>query len=455
MAPQTKSSTPAGNGATATPASTDAKKDSEKGQKKEEPLPIGPQSGLSFIPTQFIHEQRVRQMLLNVGCNETQEDQLRIKGVQLIDNVRQSLQLPVKTFDTAATYYHKFRIRFPSEEYNYEDVALATLFVACKVEDTIKKSKEILCAAHNLRHHETKTPDDKHFEGPSKFTIGLERHILETIGFDFRVQYPQKYLIKQVRRMFPRDSADPSEAQRFLHVAYDMSIDLYKTFAPIKQSTETLVMAVLEVAALFLDTAQDKLKAVKRRCSQAERGCVLETMLDLMDLYTQFPKSTKVGVQFDIKKAMDIKIGLNKLVADDDHKRHFGWCERCPKDAPEPPPTPGSATSPATNSSLPGGNSVKRTGKSNERTLRFVFNSELAHQERDLVSAYFKEEYEEYEMEIDEPIRDSPTEPRGPRSSGHSHRNHHNDSHGWGPYPRSRPGHHGDRHKGRKGGGYY
>ena len=69
---------------------------------------------------------------------------------------------PIKTFDTAATYYHKFRIRFPSAEYNYEDAALACLFVACKVEDTIKKSKEILCAAHNLRQpHDQRTPDDK------------------------------------------------------------------------------------------------------------------------------------------------------------------------------------------------------------------------------------------------------------------------------------------------------
>ncbi len=68
----------------------------------------------------------------------------------------------MKTFDTAAIYYHKFRVRFPSNEYNYEDVALAALFVACKAEDTIKKSKEILCAAHNLRQpHDHKTPDDK------------------------------------------------------------------------------------------------------------------------------------------------------------------------------------------------------------------------------------------------------------------------------------------------------
>lgn len=93
MGPQRKASAPAGNGSATTPTAGDGKRDTEKDHEKEEPLPIGPQSGLSFIPTQYIHEQRVRQMLLNIGNNEAQEDQLRIKGVQLIDNVRQSLQL--------------------------------------------------------------------------------------------------------------------------------------------------------------------------------------------------------------------------------------------------------------------------------------------------------------------------------------------------------------------------
>lgn len=69
---------------------------------------------------------------------------------------------PIKTFDTACTYYHMFRLFFRDAEYNFQDAALTALFVACKVEDTMKKSKEILCAAYNLKNpdHPT-TPDDK------------------------------------------------------------------------------------------------------------------------------------------------------------------------------------------------------------------------------------------------------------------------------------------------------
>ncbi|KAK3311822.1 hypothetical protein B0H66DRAFT_104681, partial [Apodospora peruviana] len=58
-------------------------------------LPIGPPSGLSSIPTQYIQEQSLRQMLKNIGYDEAREDTYRLKGVQLIDTVRQSLQLLV------------------------------------------------------------------------------------------------------------------------------------------------------------------------------------------------------------------------------------------------------------------------------------------------------------------------------------------------------------------------
>jgi CTD kinase subunit beta len=43
-----------------------------------------------------------------------------------------------------------------------QDAAAAALFTACKVEDTLKKSRDILCAAYNLKlsPSEQHSPDD-------------------------------------------------------------------------------------------------------------------------------------------------------------------------------------------------------------------------------------------------------------------------------------------------------
>lgn len=257
-----------------------------------------------------------------------------------------------------------------------------------------------------------------------------------------------------VRKMFPReDDANQEESKKFLRIAYNMSIDLYKTFAPVKQATFTLVLAILELTALLLDTDPERTKEFKKAVPwHTDRACVLETMLDLLDLYTQFPKSTKNGARFELQKLMDVKIDINNLVAREKYQRYRGWCDRCAPDVLDTRSvTPGSATSPATNPSLPGSNSVKRKRAPSEGTQRFVFDAGEARKEKELVTRYFDDEYEEHEVEVEEPIREA--EPRHPgRSNQSSYRGHHGD-YGWsGHHRNSRHGHPGDRHRSRRGG---
>jgi CTD kinase subunit beta len=57
--------------------------------------PMGPPSGLSSTPTLYISEQTIRHMLKSISYDEAREDNYRLKGIQLIDNVRESLQLCV------------------------------------------------------------------------------------------------------------------------------------------------------------------------------------------------------------------------------------------------------------------------------------------------------------------------------------------------------------------------
>jgi CTD kinase subunit beta len=285
----------------------------------------------------------------------------------------------------------------------------------------------------------------------------LERHILETIGFDFMGQYPQKLLVKMVGKLFcPGRDATDQKTKLFLRTSYDMSIDLYKTFAPIKQTNAALVLAVLELTALLLGDGVEEVRAINPRSLYTERGCVYETMLDLLDLYHQFSKSTKIGPRFDINKLMGVKIDINNRMSEEDFARYEGWCDEC--DTTEVHPvTPGSAKSPATNHSASGSSSVRRKGTFSEGTQRFVFDAEEARKEKSLVSRYFDEEFEEYEVEVEEPIREP--EPRHPSNArnnfphrGNSHG--HNDRNG-GPYSRGgRQNNYSDRSRGRKGPGY-
>ncbi|KID95940.1 C-type cyclin, partial [Metarhizium majus ARSEF 297] len=433
---------------------------------------IGPHPGFISSSNQYSSEIKIRRMLKDNGCDPAREDNYRLQGVQLINNVRENLQLPVRTFDTACTYYHKFRLNFRDAEYSHQDAALASLFVACKVEDTIKKSKDILAAAYNVKNPEkTVAPDDKvrvpggtanepfrgpagekanqetqMFEAPGKIIIGLERFILETIGFDFRTRYPQKLLVKVVRRALGKSSAN---SRAFFATAYDMCIDMYKTFVPIKQTTLSMVMAVVELTARMRGEHLERVRDFAAARRQYSRDAVMETMLDLLDLYVQHHKSTRIGARFDLGKFIDIKIRLNTDLDSTAKPRYLYHCHRCEVEEAHPlSSTTASATDPTTASNpWPADASIRRTARGQDGTMRFVFDPEAAKDEQETVGQFFKDEYEEYEVEVEEPVpppdRDEAPRGRGGYRGGYRDRGDHRRG---GPYGAYR----GDRyHRGR------
>ncbi|KFY31362.1 hypothetical protein V494_07966, partial [Pseudogymnoascus sp. VKM F-4513 (FW-928)] len=135
---------------------------------------LGPHPSYIQVAKPFVFEQKIQGQIIATGANPQREDTFRLQGVQWIDDTRRALQLPVRTFDTAVIYYHKFRLVHRDTEYASTDAAAAALFAACKIEDTLKKSREILCAAYNLKTSspsEHLAPDDSVFDGPSKTII--------------------------------------------------------------------------------------------------------------------------------------------------------------------------------------------------------------------------------------------------------------------------------------------
>lgn len=141
----------------------------------------------------------------------------------------------------------------------------------------MKKSKEILCAAYNLKlspaeqlsaddavqnlseYVKTREADNcrsQIFETHSKNIIGLERLMLEASGFDFRNRYPQKLLLK-LAKFYDVDRETVGKT------SYNMSLDLYRTFAPLKQTTPTMAIACLELSGRVLESRNEDLEIGK------------------------------------------------------------------------------------------------------------------------------------------------------------------------------------------------
>ena len=65
--------------------------------------------------------------------------------------------------------------------------------------------------------------------------------MLEASGFDFRNRYPQELLIKLAKRYH----ADKTTVGK---TAYNISLDMYRTLAPLKQATSTMAISCIELA---------------------------------------------------------------------------------------------------------------------------------------------------------------------------------------------------------------
>ncbi|KAI1330867.1 cyclin-like protein [Xylariaceae sp. FL0255] len=424
-------------------------------EREREPEPVGPHIGSIKCGRQYLHEISIRRKLANSSVDPNREDTARLQGVQLIHDVRNYLGLPVTTFTAACGYYHRFRLKFPGNEYQWADAALACLFVACKSEDTIKKSRDILCANHNLKNPDNPTtPDDKIFDQGSKMMIGLERHVIETMRFDFRVRNPHKMLAKIVKALL----GSGREASEFFVEAYKAGIDMYKTFAPLKHTTFTCAFMIAQLTSMVTGRAEDMFMQADPADFFTKEEWVAEAMLDVLDLYTDHTRSTLLGRELDPKVFIDAKIRVNKKCEAARIPRYQHFCAECERE--KAPPSPSSIgsdtpdpTSPA--GAAPGGSFNKRVAKSQDKTFRFLFDANEARQEKATYERYMKDEYEEWEEEVEETIPERadlgpeprpPREPRGARGGRGRGRGRGGHDGGW----RGR----GDRRRGSRGGFY-
>ncbi|KAI1379472.1 hypothetical protein F4677DRAFT_409312 [Hypoxylon crocopeplum] len=417
---------------------------------------VGPPLGTIKVGHQYICESHIRRMFAEKRLDVAREANYRLQGTQLIESIREALLLPVKTYNAACSFYHLFRLEHPSPDYNYTEAALASLFTACKVEDTLKKSREILCAHHNLKNpdHPT-TQDDKIFDQPYKVIIGLERYVVEAISFDFRVRYPQKILVKIVKKVI----GNSADASNFFTIALKMSMDMYKTYAPLKHGSFTCAFVLAQLTALITGQFVDEFRALDPLDWHTDEQCVAEVMLDLLDLYTQHGKATKIGPMFDQQRFIDTQIMVNQYVERAGLSRYLDQCRECESALLPPTPATDSPISFSTPSAS-GTGTVKRGPKGSDGgTTRFVFDADEAAQEKQAYDDHVKDEWEEHVEEVEEPIpdprddrRQEPRGPRGPRGHhvhGHGHgRGRGGFDPGWNPRNRH------DRRR-RGGGGFY
>ncbi|KAI5806934.1 cyclin-like protein [Geopyxis carbonaria] len=250
----------------------------------------------------------------DVGA-EVRETNCRLNACAWILLVSKTLQFPLRTMTTAMVLYHRLLVfnNILQADHNWTEAAAAALFVACKIEDTLKKSREILAASYNARHpkNEPIGPDSPILEDTSKRVIGLERMVLETTSFDFRHRNSQPFLIKFCKRF--------KVSKKIARRAWDISIDAYRTLAPLSSTPHALALGALDLTSRLEDLKLE----INFSEFEADKENVLAIVDDLLELYTNYASLSIVGPQYMNEVFLNTRIALNherKTLANGNHE---------------------------------------------------------------------------------------------------------------------------------------
>ncbi|KAF9053647.1 cyclin-like protein [Hymenopellis radicata] len=122
----------------------------------------------------------------------------RARGVEFLFRLGSSLQLPAPAMFTAATWFHRFYMRFAIEDFHRQDVAASCIFLATKTEECGRKLRDVarVCQSKIDGRDVAEIPEDsKEVENCQSAILQTEEVLLEALCFDFRIDNPHSVLV--------------------------------------------------------------------------------------------------------------------------------------------------------------------------------------------------------------------------------------------------------------------
>ncbi|EJU03138.1 cyclin-like protein [Dacryopinax primogenitus] len=181
------------------------------------------------------------------------EEKTRREACNLIEVIGSRLGFPHRTIGTAQSLFHRFHLFFPMKDFAYWDVAHACLYVSTKVHDTLKKPRDIIVASYHVRFPEEAEKarakggemeiNPKNLDIDKLRLVAVERLVLETICFNFKVHTPHSYVIKAGRAL--------GASKELTKLAYKLAIDSHRTVSPLEHPPHIIALASLYLAALL------------------------------------------------------------------------------------------------------------------------------------------------------------------------------------------------------------
>lgn len=216
--------------------------------------PALPSEILMVAETQwlFTEAELLRTPSIIDGLAPEKERENRSKGVNFILQVGIMLKLPQITLATASVFLHRFYMRHTMKTYHYYSMAATCLFLAYKVEECVRKMRELVVACVRVAQkdpHKTVDEQDKEYWRWRDNILQYEDVLLEAICFDLSLEPPYKTLFDLLMQFEQGDN------KKLRNAAWAFVNDSCLTTLCLLFPSRTIAASALYAAAKHCDVA--------------------------------------------------------------------------------------------------------------------------------------------------------------------------------------------------------
>ncbi|PPQ78098.1 hypothetical protein CVT25_015632 [Psilocybe cyanescens] len=132
------------------------------------------------------------------SCSLEKEIYDRARGVEFLFRLGSSLALPTSAMCTAATWFHRFYMRYSMEEFHRQDVAASCIFLSTKTEECGRKLRDVSRVYQaKVQNADISTipTESKEVDQCQAAILLTEEVLLEALCFDFIVESPHAELL--------------------------------------------------------------------------------------------------------------------------------------------------------------------------------------------------------------------------------------------------------------------
>lgn len=196
-------------------------------------------------------EQLCRTPSTEHGLSLETEEQLRIRGCEMIQAAGILLRLPQVAMATGQILFQRFYYCKSFVRHCAETVAMACVHLASKIEEEPRRVRDVLNVFHFLKGSRggkgcSPMPLDGSYISMKSQVIKAERRLLKELGFCVHVKHPHKIIVMYLQVL------ECEKNSELVQMAWNYMNDSLRTDVFLRFSAETVACACIYLSARFL-----------------------------------------------------------------------------------------------------------------------------------------------------------------------------------------------------------